>query len=214
MFNIRLYWRALLGSLLLLAGTMAHGASERVLVLGDSMSAAYGLTTEEGWVSLLEQRIAQRFPGVQVVNASISGETTAGGLTRLPALLEQHRPRWVIIELGGNDGLRGLSLKKMRQNLNAMVDLSESHQAHPMLVGIRIPTNYGAAYRNRFEQAFTRVAEAQEVPLVAQLLAGIAEQPKHFQDDGIHPNAQAQQVLLDNVWPTLANLIGDTRSAP
>lgn len=178
-----------------------------VLVLGDSLSAAFGIPQSQGWVALLQQRLAERGYPQRVVNASVSGETTAGGLARLPALLARHRPGWVLIELGGNDGLRGQPPAQMRANLAQMSRLAREAGARPVLFEMRIPPNYGAAYAEDFASSFARVAQAERAALVPFLLATIATDPGAFQDDGIHPTAAVQPRLLDAAWPTLEALL-------
>jgi len=178
----------------------------RLLVLGDSLSAAYGIEVQQGWVSLLEQRVAAKYPH-RVINASVSGETTGGGLARLPALLEQHKPELVLVELGGNDGLRGYPLSVMKQQLAKIITTSREAGAHVVLVGMQIPPNYGPRYTNRFRDTYTELAEEYDLPLVAFLLADVALKPELMQKDGIHPNAQAQEKILDNVWPVLQPLL-------
>lgn len=180
----------------------------RILVLGDSLSAAYGIPASSGWVRLLEDRLQARQPGAEVVNASISGDTSRGGLARLPAALERHQPQVVIIELGGNDGLRGLSLQRLRANLERMIEMTRESGARPLLIGIKLPANYGKTYGERFHAVFREVAEAREVPWVPFLLDGIALDRSLMQADGIHPTAAAQPIMLDNVWPVLAPLLG------
>ncbi len=181
------------------------GSGQTVLVLGDSISAAYGIQREEGWVALLDARLAPL--GHTVVNASISGETTSGGLARLPKALGVHNPDIVIIELGGNDGLRGYPTSRMRDNLTAMARLARDHGAVPLLVGMQIPPNYGPRYTRAFQLVFDEVAEAMQLPYVPFMLQDVALQEGFMQRDGIHPTAEAQSVLLDTVWPTLAPLL-------
>jgi acyl-CoA thioesterase-1 len=181
-----------------------------LLVVGDSLSAEYGLARGSGWVALLERRIAAEKLPVRVVNASISGDTTSGGRSRLGALLRQHRPTVVLIELGGNDALRGLPLQGTRENLQAMVQASKAANAKPLLVGMQVPPNYGRQYANDFAALFGTVAQAEKIPLVPFLLAGVADVPeaeKMFQPDRIHPNASAQPRMLDNVWPVLRPML-------
>jgi len=174
-----------------------------LLVYGDSLSASYGIEEEQGWVNLLQQRLdAQELP-VQVVNGSVSGETTTGGLARLPAMLESYEPELMILELGGNDGLRGLPLAIMRDNLAQMVDLAEASGAQVMLTGIQIPPNYGPRYTEPFFATYGELAEEKSLPLVPFLIDGIPQQPELMQNDGIHPRAEAQFMILDNVWPVL-----------
>jgi acyl-CoA thioesterase-1 len=188
----------------------AAPARHTLLVVGDSLSAEYGLARGSGWVALLEQRIAAQKLPVRVVNASISGDTTSGGRSRLGALLKQHRPTVVLIELGGNDALRGLPLQGTRENLQAMVQASKAANAKPLLVGMQVPPNYGRQYANDFAALFGTVAQAEKIPLVPFLLAGVADVPeaeKMFQPDRIHPNASAQPRMLDNVWPVLRPML-------
>lgn len=175
----------------------------KILVMGDSLSAAYGLPKEQGWVALMETRLAQKFPHCAVVNASVSGETTAGGKTRLPALLKQHQPTHMILELGANDALRGLSLDTMKDNLTNMVVAARRSEAQVVLIGMQIPSNYGAAYARRFGDTFSEIARKQKVPLVPFMLDGFALDPASFLADGIHPNASAQPKILENIWPKL-----------
>ncbi|MBN9339450.1 MAG: arylesterase [Comamonadaceae bacterium] len=186
----------------------ARGAT--ILVLGDSMSAEYGLARGTGWVALLAQRLAQQKIAAEVVNASISGDTTAGGRARLPALLAQHRPGIVVIELGGNDALRGLPLQSTEDNLTAMAQAARQAGARVLLVGMQVPPNYGGDYTRRFAALFQTVAQAQKAALVPFLLQGVADGPEPtrlFQADRIHPTAQAQPAMLDNVWPALKKLL-------
>lgn len=178
-----------------------------ILVLGDSLSAGYGIAREVGWVWLLDQRLQQRGLAYRVVNASVSGETTAGGLTRLPSLLAQHRPDLLVIELGANDGLRGFDFPVIRDNLTALVRLGREQGSRVLLVGVRLPPNYGAAYNQGFQAVFQALSETLEVPLVPDLLAGVGERWDLMQEDGLHPTAAAQERILDNVWPTLEPLL-------
>ena len=182
-----------------------------ILVLGNSLSAAYGLDPEVGWVNLLDQRLREHGYHYKIINASITGDTTRGGKARLPRALSQHHPTIVIIELGGNDGLRGINPERMYDNLSHMTRLSQQHGATVLLLGIRIPENYGQAYTQRFEAVFPRLSEATGAPLVPFLLEGIADQPELMQADGIHPSATAQPIILDNVWPKLEPLVKTPR---
>ncbi|MBS7325143.1 MAG: arylesterase [Thiopseudomonas sp.] len=193
--------RLLAGVLLfmLVAVAQAHA----LLVVGDSISAAYGLDTRLGWVALLQQRLDEKGLSYQVVNASISGDTTAGGRSRLPALLEQHQPALVIIELGGNDGLRGLSLTAMQDNLAAMIAQAQAQGARVLLLGMRIPPNYGPRYSEGFYQVYQQLAAEQPVALVDFFLEGVGGVPGMIQNDGIHPTEAAQQQLLDTAWPLI-----------
>jgi acyl-CoA thioesterase-1 len=180
--------------------------SERlILVLGDSLSAEYGIGRGEGWVKLLEQRTAAR--GWGIVNASISGETTSGGLSRLPALLAKHRPGITIIELGANDALRGLQMAATQANLQRMVRLAREAGSQPLLVGMMMPPNFGPAYARQFSEMFRRVADEEKAALVPFLLEGFADDLAWFQPDRIHPTAKAQPRMLDNVWPVLSGLL-------
>lgn len=178
-----------------------------ILVLGDSLSAEYGLQRGNGWVQLLANRLQQSGSNYTVVNASISGETTSGGRTRLPALLKQHRPAIVIIELGGNDGMRGLPVARMQENLGAMAGASQATGARVLVAGIRMPPNYGREYTERFYGAFADVAKQYNTALVPFLLEGFSDSEDFFQADRIHPSAQAQARILQTVWPVLEPLL-------
>lgn len=203
---------ALLGTAPALAqqGRKAAARAPVILVVGDSLSAEYGLPRGSGWVALLEKRLAQEKIGATVVNASVSGDTTAGGRARLPALLRQHSPTHVVIELGGNDALRGLPLANTRDNLAWMVEQSQAAGARVLLVGMQMPPNYGADYARRFAALFEAVSKERKIPLVPFLLQGIADGPDPaalFQPDRIHPRAEAHPRMLDNVWPQLRKLL-------
>jgi acyl-CoA thioesterase-1 len=178
-----------------------------VLVVGDSISAAFGLDTGQGWVALLEKRLAEQGYEHRVVNASISGDTSAGAAARLPALLAEHRPSLVIIELGGNDGLRGQPPEQLQQNLAAMIDGSRASGAEVLLLGMRLPPNYGVRYTTAFAQVFTRLAEEKQVSLVPFFLEGVGGVSGMMQRDDLHPAADAQPILLENLWPTLQPLL-------
>ena len=193
--------------LCLFAGASAAASPPVILVLGDSLSAGYGLPNGSGWVSLLEQRLKTQGYPHRVVNASISGDTSAGGLSRLPAALEAQKPVLVLVELGANDGLRAQPIPQLRRNLEQIIARSRAAGATPVLFEMRIPSNYGPAYTERFASVFGEVAKAQKLPLVPFFLAAIATDPAQFQDDGIHPNTAAQPKLLDAVWPTLKPLL-------
>jgi len=182
-------------------------APRTVVVLGDSLSAGYGIEIREGWVNLLAQRIASEGYGYQVINASVSGETTQGGLARLPRVLQLHKPAIVIIELGGNDGLRGLPLATSRENLRKAIELSRAVQARVVLVGMMIPPNYGQRYTQEFREMYTTLASKYSIALVPFLLDQVALDPKLMQRDGIHANAAGQPKLLENVWPKLKPLL-------
>jgi acyl-CoA thioesterase-1 len=199
---------ALLALLLACAGpARAADAQPALLVLGDSVSAGYGLPAGKGWVTLLDARLKSDGYRYTVVNASISGDTTAGGRARLPALLAQHKPAIVVIELGGNDALRGGNLAATRANLDSMVTAAQDAKARVMIVGMQMPSNYGPVYVKDFSALFSDVAKAKRVPLVPALFAGFGEDLTLFQPDRIHPTAEAQAKLLDNVWPTLKTLL-------
>lgn len=196
----------------LLFSTLLQAAPERkILLLGDSLGASYGVPAEQGWAKGLHQRLQNESAHLSVVNASISGDTTAGGLARLDALLQREKPEWVLIELGGNDGLRGLDLNAMKANLVAMVDLARLHQAQPALIGIKIPPNYGRKYRDRFEQVFVDISKEKNVPLLPFLLDGVGGIEQLMQEDRIHPNAKAQPVISENVWRFLQPLLNGAR---
>jgi acyl-CoA thioesterase-1 len=188
-------------------------AGHTILLLGDSLSAAYGIPRESGWVALLEQKIAQQqltngnVARANVVNASISGETTDGGLARLPALLQKHKPDIVVIELGANDGLRGFQIDRLRDNLEKLIQLSHASNAKVLLVGIKIPPNYGLRYTSDFYESFTLLAHEYNVPLVPFLLEGVATDPELMQDDRLHPRAEAQKKILNTVWPHLQKML-------
>ncbi len=198
---------ALCLALLLVAGVGRASSASSILVLGDSLSAAYGIRLEQGWVALLAERLKTKGYGYAVVNASSSGETTGGALARLPRALELHQPGVVVIELGGNDGLRGLPVADIRANLERLIRLSRQHGAHVLLLGMRIPPNYGPQYTRDFHALFGELAQAQRVALVPFFLDGIALDDALMQEDGIHPNAAAQSRLLDKVWPELLPML-------
>jgi acyl-CoA thioesterase-1 len=194
------------------AASPAYAAAPKktVLVLGDSLSAEYGLKRGRGWVALLDQRLNAEKMAVTVVNASISGDTTSGGRSRLPALLVQHRPTHVIIELGGNDALRGLPMKMTQDNLNQMTQTAQKAGAKVLLVGMQVPPNYGSDYAQHFANTFAVVAKANKAALVPFLLKGVADAPDAlslFQSDRIHPKEEAHPRMLDNVWPELKKLL-------
>lgn len=185
-------------------------ASRRVLVVGDSLSAEYGIARGSGWVALLQQRLQGHKPAYEVINASISGDTTAGGRARLAALLSQHRPSHVLIELGGNDALRGLPLASTRENLLSMVRAAKAAGARVQLVGMQVPPNYGSAYARDFAGLFVEVARAEKTALTPFLLQGVADRPDAmdwFQPDRIHPLAKAHPLMLEQVWQGLKPLL-------
>jgi len=202
-------WRALarwaLAVTLLVCAPVLQAAT--LLVVGDSISAAYGVPAAKGWVALMETRAKRQVPGIRVVNASVSGDTSAGGLARLPALLRQHKPAIVIIELGGNDGLRGLRLKNTRQNLMQMVKLAQRADAKVLLLGIDLPPSQGAKYVRDFAAMYPAVAKATGAAYLPSFLAKVGVDPDMMQSDGIHPNSLGQPVLVDTVWPALAPML-------
>ena len=182
---------------------LAFAATPTILVYGDSLSAAYGIPREQGWVNLLQQRLQKQGLPYQVINASISGETTSGGLSRIAQTLRQYKPDFVLLELGANDGLRGLPVDEMQRNLSAMIAASQKTKAHVMLIGIMIPPNYGPRYTHEFTDSYPTLAQHYKLPLVPFLLDGVAGRAELTQDDGLHPNAIAQPQVLDNVWKVL-----------
>ncbi|MEN8179956.1 MAG: arylesterase [Pseudomonadota bacterium] len=204
---MRIKIKLILCVILLWSVLPAWSAERSILVLGDSLSAAYGIDTDAGWVNLLQQRLSERQPAWRVINGSITGDTTAGGLSRLPPLLEQHQPEIVIIELGSNDGLRGLSFRQLRKNQLEMIDAVEESGGQVLLIGGRLPPNYGAAYIEAFHQLFRGVAEVRSLPLVPFLLEGVAQDRNLMQADGYHPAEVAQPRLLENVWLVLEALL-------
>jgi acyl-CoA thioesterase I len=201
-------------ALLILAGfagaSLAQPKPPTILVVGDSLSAEYGLKRGTGWVALLEQRLAKEKPNAKVVNASISGDTTSGGRSRLPALLAQHQPSVVVIELGGNDALRGLPLAMTQDNLQAMTQAAQATGAKVLLAGMQVPPNYGQDYTKRFSDTFATVAKAQKAALVPFLLKGVADAPNAaqlFQADRIHPKEEAHPTILNTMWPAVRALL-------
>lgn len=198
----------LLGLGLALSG-LVHAASApgNILVLGDSLSAGYGVKVDATWVALLERLLTKQGYGYRVVNASISGETTGGARGRLPRALELHKPAIVVLELGGNDGLRGLPIKQVRSNFEYMIETSQAAKANVVLVGMRMPPNYGAEYADSFHALYGELAKKYNVPLVDFFLEGVALDDTLMQADGIHPNADAQPKLLDNLWPALSKVL-------
>lgn len=182
-------------------------AKHTILVVGDSISAAYGIEPELGWVSLLSVKIAQQKNGYQVINASVSGDMTSNGLNRLPALLKKYQPAIVIIELGGNDGLRGLPLRLIQRNLEKMVEQSQASGARVLLAGMRIPPNYGVRYAEAFHEVYQKVAEQNDAELVPFILDGVGGNGALMQPDGIHPTAEAQPTILSHVWSGLEPML-------
>lgn len=199
--------RTLTFIMLALCASVAHSASKTILVLGDSLSAEYGLIRGKGWVPLLQTRLQTEEIDAAIINASISGETTSGGRARLQTLLEKHQPDTVVVELGANDGLRGLSLAATEANLRAIIAASQKARAKVLLVGMQIPPNYGSDYTKRFSGIYSKIAKETKVPLVPFLLEGLVDKPELFQADRIHPTAEAQPLMLGSVWPYLKPLL-------
>lgn len=201
---------ALSGLVLSLLAGMANAATPTILVLGDSLSAEYGLARGTGWVALMEQRLQAENINARVVNASVSGETTAGGVSRLPALLQQNHPKVVVVELGANDALRGLSLVSTQNNLTKITQASKASGARVVMVGMLVPPNFGKRYSEDFAGLFTKVANAESTALVPFFLKGVADRPdprEWFQADGMHPIAKAHPVILENMWPAIKPLL-------
>ena len=185
----------------------AWSADRTIVVIGDSLSSGYGLGAEQSWVNMLENQLHGQAYGYEVVNASIAGDTSAGGLARLPRLLHNHAPAIVVIELGGNDGLRGQPVAKLRENLAQMIGMIQAQSARALLTGIQIPPNYGPAYTEALTEVYFELARQFDTPLVEFLMEGVALHPELMQGDGIHPNAAAQEIIFDNVWSVLSELL-------
>lgn len=192
---------------LLCVPALGQAEAPKILVLGDSLSAGYGIPVQQGWVTLMQQRLAAKGYPHKVINASISGDTTRGGLSRLPAALRTYQPKIVLIELGANDGLRGQPLAQMRANLEQMLDLTDSIGAKAAIFEMYIPSSYGPDYTKQFTASFSAIGKARKVPVVPFFLGAFATDAKAFQDDGIHPTAASQPKMLDAVWPTLVKLL-------
>jgi len=182
-------------------------AENNILIVGDSLSAAYGLKQKQGWVYLLQQRLDKKYPQYQIINESISGDTTANGLIRLPQALQHSQPKIVIIELGANDGLRGLPVSFVNKNLRIMIQAIQQSKAKILLLGMRIPPNYGKRYSEAIAAIYSQLAQQYQLELVPFMLDGIAGNPTLIQADGLHPNAQAQVLILENIWPSLKKLL-------
>ena len=180
---------------------------EKIVVLGDSISAGFGIKQNRSWVSLLQQRLEEKEYAYQTINASISGDTTSGGLNRIDNILSNHSPAIIIVELGGNDGLRGLKLKTIKQNLLKIVEKCEQNKSKVLLVGMQLPPNYGFVYTSQFSKIFQSIAQEKNIPTVPFIFKGFENNMKYFQDDGIHPTEEAQIFLLDNIWPTLQKIL-------
>jgi acyl-CoA thioesterase-1 len=194
-------------TLLFAAVTATAAPTKNILIFGDSLSAGYGISREQSWPALLTQKLATNGSAYNVVNASISGETTAGGLSRLPQSLREHRPTVVVIELGANDGLRGLPVSAMRNNLNAMIRTAKQNKTKVLLIGMKLPPNYGLDYTAQFAQSFDDIAKREKVALLPFLLEPLDDQRDVFQADGLHPVAAAQPKLLEHVWTALHPLL-------
>ena len=189
------------------SGSTTSSTARTLLVYGDSLSAGYGLPQDKAWVTLLAARIKQQRLDYTVANASVSGETTLGGLKRIDAALKQHKPAIVLLALGANDGLRGQSVEALRQNLEAIIAVCRKSKSQVVLIGMRLPPNYGSVYAGKFHAVFSEVAKKHKLPLVPFLLDGFADKPEWFQADGIHPSIRAQPVMLDTVWKTLGPVL-------
>ena len=197
----------------MLSPAAGAGSDLKVLILGDSLSAAFNMPLEQGWVNLLQQRLAKSYPDCNVLNASISGETAANAVNRLPQLITQYRPDVVVIELGGNDGLRGFKLSQIETNLQRLIDIAKQAGAEVVLTGIQLNPNYGPQYNAGFRELFVKLAKKNATGLVPFILAGIGDDPGKMQADGIHPTAAAQPQVLDNMWPYIEAAIKARRAA-
>ncbi len=195
------------GLLMMAASASAYSAPKTVLVLGDSLSAEYGLNRGAGWVALMEQKLKAEKIEAAIVNASISGETTSGGRARLPALLTKHKPDVVVIELGANDGLRGLPVPAAEANMRTMIELAQKNKARVLVVGMRIPPNYGRQYTDSFFGMYKSLSTRYKTALVPFMLEGVADKPPLFQPDRLHPAANAHPIILDNIWPHILPLV-------
>lgn len=207
MHKIKLFLFALVA--LATIPSYADNKTKNILVFGDSLSAGYGIRVEQGWVTLLQNKIAKEDPTWRFVNASVSGETSTGGVTRLPAVLAEHKPKMVILELGANDGLRGQPLTLLQKNLQTMIDASKNAGAKVLLVGMQIPTNYGPRYTRGFKEIYSELAAKNNLPLVPFLLKDVATHNDLFQNDGLHPNAEAQPLIAENVAAILMTMLGE-----
>lgn len=184
-----------------------NAENPKILIFGDSLSAAYGMPQQQGWAALLQKKLQLKNYRYDVVNASVSGETSSGGASRIAATLKQVKPAVVILELGANDGLRGLPIKEMTENLSTIIQQSKKSDAKLLLVGMRIPPNYGPQYTETFSQSYTQLSREHKVSLVPFMLDNIAVKPNLIQDDGLHPNALGQPLILENIWPKLQRLL-------
>jgi acyl-CoA thioesterase-1 len=193
--------------LLFISITPATAWPKNIMVFGDSLSASYGMQVEAGWVALLTQRLQSKFSDHQIVNASISGETTLGGRNRIEQALKTHRPEIVILELGANDGLRGASIQSIYENLETIIKICQQNNARVLLIGMQLPPNYGKNYTQKFQAIFHQLAENYQIELIPFLLAGFGEKHEFFQADGIHPNEIAQKEIVENVWKALESML-------
>lgn len=203
--------KRLLPFICLLLWAIAAQGAEAILVFGDSLSAAYGIPPERGWVALLDRRLQDRHPGYRVVNASISGETTSGGRNRIEPALAEFEPAIVILELGANDGLRGQSLDIMRANLDAIIAASKRQKARVLLIGMRLPPNYGTPYATKFQNLYVQAARRHKIPLLPFLFEGFASRPGLFLADGVHPTAEAQPLIMEMVWERLQPMLATSQ---
>lgn len=197
----------------MLITSAAFATPKTILVFGDSLSAGYGMPTDAGWVSLLTQRVQSKFAEYQIINASISGETTLGGRNRIRQALQQHRPDLIILELGANDGLRGASIKSIHDNLASIIEICQQNNTLVLLIGMQLPPNYGITYTKKFQAVFTQLAENYQIKLIPFLLAGFGDKHEFFQADGIHPNEMAQHKIVENIWEVLQTMLSDARVA-
>ncbi|EPJ43617.1 MAG: arylesterase [Osedax symbiont Rs2] len=195
--------------ILLVLFTTQSVSAKTLLVLGDSLSAAYNMQQQQGWVALMANRIKQRYPDVVVINASISGETTTGGLTRLPELIDRHQPDYIVLELAANDGLRGTPLKIIKQNIQQLISLAKQAEAKVTLVGVRLPSNYGPRYTEKFFNIFEQLAESEQIYRVPFLMQDVALKPELMQADRLHPTAAAQTIILENVWGSIGQMLAE-----
>ena len=197
--------KVLLVGMMVFFSTLTQAKS--IVVLGDSISASFGFEVQHGWVALLEQKLKSSHPDYTMINASISGDTTAGGLARLPLLLKQYQPEIILLELGANDGLRGMSLKAMQKNLSAIIKQSQKSGARVLLLSMRIPSNYGKRYTDMFYNSYQKIAKKQNIPVVPFILEGVALDKSQMQQDGLHPNEKAQPIIANHIAPYLLPLL-------
>lgn len=208
LLSVRLFsWLPSISLVLMSLVSFNSNATQTILVFGDSLSAAYGIDKNHGWVNLLQKELVENHYDYKVINASISGETTAGGLSRIQQQLEQHQPNIVILALGANDGLRGLEIKQIKTNLEKIIKKGQNAKAKILLLGIKIPPNYGFTYTKQFEQIYFDLAKVHKLSFRPFFLEGISGEPSLNQEDGIHPNAQAQPLIVDNIWSALLTLL-------